>query len=202
LKKGVRYYLSCKVALVASFLLPIALGVPLPFSPIQIIVLELFMDLAASATFVAEPEESGTMTRPPIDPNEKFMNRTMQKSLFIGALSLFAAVSTSFLYTWYLTQNIAQAQTMAFATWMLGHIFLALNFRSEKEPLIKLGLFSNKIMILWALVVVATLLLGTSLPFVHNSLKITNLSLSDWALVIGVSFLATFWMELKKILKP
>jgi Ca2+-transporting ATPase len=202
LKKGVRYYLSCKVALVASFLLPIALGVPLPFSPIQIIVLELFMDLAASATFVAEPEESGTMTRPPIDPNEKFMNRTMQKSLFIGALSLFAAVSTSFLYTWYLTQNIAQAQTMAFATWMLGHIFLALNFRSEKEPLVKLGLFSNKIMILWALVVVATLLLGTSLPFVHDSLKITNLSLSDWALVIGVSFLATFWMELKKILKP
>jgi Ca2+-transporting ATPase len=208
LKKGVRYYLSCKVALVASFLLPIALGVPLPFSPIQIIVLELFMDLAASATFVAEPEESGTMTRPPIDPNEKFMNRTMQKSLFMGALSLFAAVSTTFLYTWYLNPNlptdqrIALAQTMAFATWMLGHIFLALNFRSEKEPLIKLGLFSNKIMILWALVVVTTLLLGTSLPFVHNSLKITNLSLSDWALVIGVSFLATFWMELKKILKP
>jgi Ca2+-transporting ATPase len=141
------------------------------------------------------------MTRPPIDPNEKFMNRAMQKSLVIGALSLFAAVSTSFLYTWYQTQNIAQAQTMAFATWMLGHIFLALNFRSEKEPLVKLGLFSNKIMILWALAVVATLILGISLPFVHDSLKITNLSLLDWALVVGVSFLATFWMELKKILQ-
>ena len=202
LKKGVRYYLSCKVALVASFLLPIALGVPLPFAPIQIIVLELFMDLAASATFVAEPEEGGTMTRPPINPNEKFMNGPMQKSLFIGALSLFAAVSTTFLFTWYQTQNIAQAQTMAFATWMLGHIFLALNFRSEKQPLAKLGLFSNKIMILWALVVVATLLLGTSLPFVHDSLKITSLSLSDWALAAGVSFAATFWMELKKILRP
>jgi Ca2+-transporting ATPase len=202
LKKGVRYYLSCKVALVASFLLPIALGVPLPFAPIQIIVLELFMDLAASATFVAEPEEGGTMTRPPINPNEKFMNRTMQKSIFIGALSLFAAVSTTFLFTWYQTQNTAQAQTMAFATWMLGHIFLALNFRSEKQPLAKLGFFSNKIMILWALVVVATLLLGTSLPFVHDSLKITSLSLSDWALAAGISFAATFWMELKKILRP
>jgi Ca2+-transporting ATPase len=201
LKKGVRYYLSCKVALVASFLLPIALGVPLPFAPIQIIVLELFMDLAASATFVAEPEESGTMTRPPVDPNEKFMGPAMQKSLSVGALSLFAAVSTSFLYTWYQTQNIAQAQTMAFATWMLGHIFLALNFRSEREPLVKLGLFSNKIMVLWALAVVATLILGISLPFVHDSLKITNLSLSEWALAVGVSFLATFWMELKKILQ-
>jgi Ca2+-transporting ATPase len=202
LKKGVRYYLSCKVALVASFLLPIALGVPLPFSPVQIIVLELFMDLAASATFVAEPEESGTMTRPPIDPKEKFMNRTMLQSLSIGALSLFAAVSTTFLYTWYQTQNIALSQTVAFATWMFGHIFLALNFRSEKEPLVKLGFFSNKVMVLWALLVIVTLLVGTNLPFIHDSLRLTYLSLSDWALAIGVSFVATFWMELKKILRP
>ena len=96
LRKGVRYYLACKIALVASFLLPIALGVPLPFAPIQIIVLELFMDLAASATFVAEPEEAGTMKKPPVDPNEKFMNRSMQRTLVLGALSLFAAVSTTY----------------------------------------------------------------------------------------------------------
>jgi Ca2+-transporting ATPase len=202
LKKGVRYYLACKVALVASFLLPIALGVPLPFAPIQIIVLELFMDLAASATFVAEPEESGIMTKPPAEPGEKFMNRTMLETLFMGSVGLFVAVSATFLFTWYQTQNLAQAQTVAFATWMLGHVFLALNFRSEKEPLTKLGFFSNRIMILWALAVVITLLLGTSIPFVHDSLKITNLSLSDWVLVFGVSFFATFWLELKKLLKP
>jgi Ca2+-transporting ATPase len=201
LRKGVRYYLACKVALVASFLLPIALGVPLPFAPIQIIVLELFMDLAASATFVAEPEESNIMTKPPVDPKEKFMNRSLLSGISIGALSLFAAVTTNFLLVWFQTQNLTQAQTVAFATWMLGHILLALNFRSEKEPLVKLGFLSNKVMVLWALLVVVTLLVGTSLPFVHDSLKITNLSLQDWALVIIVSFAATFWMELKKILQ-
>jgi Ca2+-transporting ATPase len=201
LRKGVRYYLACKVALVASFLLPIALGVPLPFAPIQIIVLELFMDLAASATFVAEPEESGTMTKPPVDPKEKFMNRSMLNGISMGALSLFAAVTTNFLLVWFLTQNLTQAQTLAFATWMLGHILLALNFRSEKEPLVKLGFFSNKVMVLWAVLAVATLIVGTNLPVVHNALKITYLSLPDWALVVGVSFAATFWMELKKILQ-
>jgi Ca2+-transporting ATPase len=201
LRKGVRYYLACKVALVASFLLPIALGVPLPFAPIQIIVLELFMDLAASATFVAEPEESGTMTKPPVDPKEKFMNRSMLNGISMGALSLFAAVTTNFLLVWFLTQNLPQAQTLAFATWMLGHILLALNFRSEKEPLVKLGFFSNKVMVLWAVLAVATLIVGTSLPVVHDALKITYLSLPDWALVVGVSFAATFWMELKKILQ-
>jgi hypothetical protein len=42
---------------------------------------------------------------------------------------------------------------------------------------------------------------GTSLPFVGASLRITSLSLENWALVVGVAFLATFWMELKKLLK-
>ena len=201
LRKGVRYYLACKVALVASFLLPIALGVPLPFAPIQIIVLELFMDLAASATFVAEPEESGIMTKPPVDPKERFMNRSMLNGISIGAVSLFTAVTANFLIVWFLTQDLIQAQTIAFATWMLGHILLALNFRSEKEPLVKLGFFSNKVMVLWAVLATATLVLGTNLPLVHDALKITYLSLPEWALVIGVSFAATFWMELRKILQ-
>jgi Ca2+-transporting ATPase len=175
--------------------------VPLPFAPIQIIVLELFMDLAASATFVAEPEESGIMSKPPVDPKEKFMNLSMLRGISMGALSLFAAVTTNFLLIWFLTQNLQQAQTLAFATWMLGHILLALNFRSEKEPLVKLGFFSNKVMIIWAVLAIATLIVGTSLPVVHEALKITYLSLWDWGLVIVVSFVATFWIELKKILQ-
>jgi Ca2+-transporting ATPase len=199
LRKGIRYYLACKVALVASFLIPIALGVPLPFAPIQIIVLELFMDLAASATFVAEPEESGIMKKPPIDPKEKFMNRSMLESIFAGALSLFLAVTLNFLFVWFQTGDLVHAQTMAFATWMLGHILLALNFRSEKEPLSALGFLSNKVMVLWAVLVVVTLFVGTNLPIIHSSLHITYLSLADWVLALFVSFVATFWLELRKI---
>ncbi len=206
LKKGVRYYLACKIAVVSIFLLPIVLGIPLPFSPIQLIVLELFMDLAASATFVAEPAEDDVMNKPPVDPKEKFMNRSMLTMIIIGAISLFAAVSATYLYTWYInpgigTNHLLLAQSVAFATWMLGHIFLAFNFRSEKEPLVKLGVFSNRVMIFWALIVIVTLLVGTTLPFVSASLRIASLSLSDWALVVVVAFVATFWLELKKLLK-
>lgn len=201
LKKGVRYYLACKVALVSSFLLPIALGVPLPFAPIQIIVLELFMDLAASATFVAEPEEIGIMKRKPANPNEKFMNKPMLTTLFAGALSLFAAVSITYLFTWYQTQDLVLSQTMAFATWMIGHIFLALNFRSDKEPLAKLGLRSNKLMLVWALAIALTLLAATNLSVLHDALKVTSLDIVNWVTVLGVCFVAIFWMEAKKLLQ-
>jgi len=65
LQKGVKYYLSVKTALILIFLLPIILDKPMPFSPIQIIILELFMDLAASAGFVAEPKEKIFIPDPP-----------------------------------------------------------------------------------------------------------------------------------------
>lgn len=208
LKKGVRYYLACKVAIISIFILPIILGIPLPFNPIQLIVLELFMDLAASATFIAEPAEKNIMNKPPLDPHEKFMDRSMLTNIMLGALSLFAAVSITYLFTWFSNTNLADqnsrlllSQTVAFATWMFGHIFLAFNFRSEKEPLIRLGIFSNKIMILWAVIAIGTLLVGTSLPIVNLSLRVTNLSPVYWVLVIGVAFVATFWLELKKLLR-
>jgi Ca2+-transporting ATPase len=204
LRKGVRYYLACKVALVSIFLVPILLGIHLPFAPIQIIVLELFMDLAASATFVAEPEEAGIMQRPPNDPKEKFMNNKFLKSIGLGAVSLFAAVTATYLFTWYgnpIPSAVMHAQTVAFATWMLGHILLALNLRSNKEPLSKLGIFSNKVMVLWALIVVATLLIATNVPVIAGSLKITSLNETDWVVVIVAAFAATFWMEIKKILQ-
>jgi P-type Ca2+ transporter type 2C len=201
LRKGVRYYLACKVALVSIFLVPIILGIPLPFAPIQIIVLELFMDLAASATFVAEPAESGAMQKPPIDPKEKFLNKPMLRTLFLGALSLFIAVTATFLFAWYTTSDITYARTIAFATWMFGHIFLALNFRSEHEPLLKEGLLSNKVMLLWALLVFVVLIAAATLPPLQAALQITGLHLADWPLVIVVPFVAIFWMELEKILR-
>jgi Ca2+-transporting ATPase len=125
----------------------------------------------------------------------------MLRRLFLGALSLFGAVTATFLFAWYTTSDLTFARTIAFATWMFGHIFLALNFRSEREPLIKEGLLSNKVMLLWALIVFVTLILGTSLPVIQTSLQITSLHLQDWVLVIVVPFVATFWMEFAKILR-
>jgi P-type Ca2+ transporter type 2C len=199
LRKGVRYYLACKVALVSIFLVPIILGIQLPFAPIQIIVLELFMDLAASATFVTEPEEKGSMDKPPADPQEKFMNQSMTRGIYMGAISLFAAVTATYLFTYFTSQNVLYAQTVAFATWMFGHIFLAFNLRSEKTLLLKEGVFSNKVMLLWALLAVMVLLAATNVPTIQAALQITSLNLNDWILIIVVSFAFTFWMEIRKI---
>jgi len=198
LTKGIKYYLSVKVALVLIFLLPALLNIPLPFSPVQIIVLELFMDLAASAGFVAEPAERTIYSRPPRNPKERFLNSDMIRGISISGLSLSAAVVVSYIYA--LSQNFTdiQLQTIAFTTWMIAHILLAFVSRSEKEPLYSLGVFSNRLMDLWALGVAAFLILGLSIPSIGLNLRLAPLTLAQIGIVIAISFVATFWQEVGK----
>jgi P-type Ca2+ transporter type 2C len=198
LTKGVRYYLACKVALISVTLLPVLLLVPIPFAPIQIIIMELFMDLAASATFVAEPAEPEVMKRPPRDPKAAFLDREMVLSIFSASAGLFVAVVSAYLFTWYSSGDIVRAQTVAFATWLVGHVFLALNMRSEREPLLRLGLFSNKLMMAWLLVAIAFAVIVTTVPGAHAAFKTTSLTLNDWALLVPLSLGGTFWLEARK----
>jgi len=199
LQKGVRYYLACKAALISIALLPVLLGVPVPFAPIQIILMELFMDLAASAAFVAEPAEPDLMRRPPRDPKAKFLDRSMVQSILASAAGLFAAVCGVYLFTWHSGVGLVTAQTMAFATWLLGHVFLALNLRSEREPLIRLGISSNWVMVVWAVATLALLLVATLVPGARHLIKVTSLSPAQWALAAGAAFAGTFWIEARKL---
>jgi Ca2+-transporting ATPase len=108
------------VALVAATLLPVLLGVPVPFSPVQIILLELCMDVGAASTFVAERAESDLMRRPPRDARAPFMNGAMGRSIVLAASGLFAAVAVAYLAILYGGGGVARAQTIAFVTWLLG----------------------------------------------------------------------------------
>ncbi len=202
LRKAVRYYLACKVAVAGITLLPVLLRVPIPFAPIQLIVLELLMDLAASATFVAEAPESDLMREPPKPPKARFMDRWMTGSIFASAAGLFAAVSIAYLATWYAGADLATSQTMAFVTWLLGHVFLALNLRSEREPLLRLGIASNRLMILWGAVAIAFAVFVGVTPGVQVALRTTSLGIGQWAFAFTLAFAGTFWWEVRKWLTP
>jgi Ca2+-transporting ATPase len=199
LSKGIKYYLSVKTALIFVFLLPVILGIPLPFAPIQIIVLELFMDLAASVGFVVEPAEKTIYTRPPRNPRERFLNPKMVKGIALSGLSLFAAVTLSYFYALGQHLPLVQAQTFAFTAWIIGHIFLAFVSRSDKEPLFELGFFTNKAMALWAAASFAFLLIIIAVPAAGTRFKIASLAVGQIGLILIICALTIFWQEARKV---
>ena len=75
LRRAVAFYLGAKIALVAVIAVPLALGLPAPFHPVHIVILELFMDVGASVAFVSEPPAPGAMDQPPRDPARRLPRR-------------------------------------------------------------------------------------------------------------------------------
>jgi Ca2+-transporting ATPase len=198
LTKGVRYYLACKVALTTSVLLPTLLGLPVPFMVAQILIMELVMDLAASGGFLGEKAEGAIMRRAPRDRRQRFLNRSMIGAILLSAVGLFAAISVSYLLTWYQTGDLVRAQSMAFITWMAGHVGMAFNARSRQTPLLKQGLFSNRVLNIWGAGVGLLLILIATSPIVQTITRTVPLSGKNWALAMSLAVVGAFWLEIPK----
>ncbi len=196
MQKGIKYYLACKTALILIFILPILFAIPLPLAPIQIILMELFMDLAASSAYIYEPEEKDLMIEKP-KKLENFLDFGNKIDIIKGSLSLFLAVSVVYFASLWSGATIIQAQTGALFTWLLAHVLLALNMKS-KSSLSKTW-NNNKIVLFWAagVFMVITLLALFNPP----ELFISKINTVEWFLILASAMVFTFWMEAVKKLK-
>ena len=198
LHKGVNYYLAVKVALIAIFLLPVLFGLPLPFSPIQIIVLEMFMDLAASAGFVAEPAEANITRRRPRKTATALVDGAAARTIFFKGGLLFAAVMAAYAWATWRGLSPAAVQTCAFSAWMVGHVALAFISRSDSDRILSVGLFTNRVMNIWALAAIVFLALGIYVPALREALHFAPVAISDLLVCAGLALLLVAPAELRK----
>ncbi|VVB92629.1 Copper-exporting P-type ATPase B [uncultured archaeon] len=199
LQKGIKYYLSVKTALVLIFLLPVLLDMPMPFAPIQIILLELFMDLAASAGFVAEAKEKNIYSRPPRNPKEDIINNRVIKDLLTKGAFLFVGVISVYFYARSQGLSIRETQTYAFSAWIFGHIALAYISRSDKESIFPLGIFANRVINLWAVAAITFLVMGIYFPFLSDRFNLVPISFTQLILIALAMTFVVGLLEMKKL---
>src|SRR4029079_396120 len=97
LRRAVAFYLGAKVGLVVVIAVPLLLGLPAPFHPVHIVILELFMDVGASIALFSEPSAPDAMDHPPRDPARRFLDDTQLSAIALTAVALTAAVLPTFL---------------------------------------------------------------------------------------------------------
>jgi Ca2+-transporting ATPase len=147
LRRAVAFYLGAKIALVAVIAVPLALGLPGPFHPVHIVILELFMDVGASVAFVSEPTAPATMDRPPRDPASRFLDGAQLSAIAITAASLTAAVLPTFLIV-HSRFGTGMAIAAAVASWLIANVAIAWTLRARPG----LPLRRNIAFPVWALV--------------------------------------------------
>ncbi|HYW27539.1 MAG TPA: HAD-IC family P-type ATPase [Terriglobales bacterium] len=149
LRKAVRYYLAVKLALIAVTFVMAVTGRPLPFSPLQIVVLELFMDLGASVAFVNLPPEGDEMRRRPRDPRAPFVDRRLVAGIAAGGLTLAALTGVTYVVALG-AFGVDGARTLALAVWLTGHAALGVVMGWERRPIAPRDLLANPAMLAWA----------------------------------------------------
>jgi Ca2+-transporting ATPase len=197
-RKGLTYYLSAKAILLSVFIIPLALGIPFPFAPIHIILIELLMDLASSTIFVTEVAEPDVMKHPPKRIRE-YLSRLILLKIFQNGFGLALGILAIYLTIYLQTGNVVLAQTAAFVTWLLGHIFLALNLKQEKESLLKQGIFSNRFGAFWLLSMIILTISITNITVVFPYIKTASLPQVIWLEILFIAIISTFWIEVKKL---
>jgi Ca2+-transporting ATPase len=201
LRKAVRYYLAVKVALITVSFAAAVSALPLPFAPVQIVILELFMDLGASVAFVNLPPEADEMRRPPRNPAAPFIDRQVIMGILAGGLTLAAATGAMFLFG-LRSLGTDGARTLAVVTWMICHAVLGVVMGWERRPVSLAGLRRTPAMLIWVAAAFVFAFAMLSVPPLREALRGGPVPANFGLLAAAVAVAAPLWLEvLKRIRK-
>ena len=197
IRKFVFYLLSCNVAEVAIIFLATLAGLPAPLTAIQLLWLNLLTDGAPALALGLEKGDPDIMQQPPRPTAEPIINRIMIIRIAVMTVALTAVVLTAFSIG--LSRNDrALAQTLAFVTLALAELPIAFTTRSERYPLYRLGLFSNRWMQRAVLLSVVLTLLVIYVPFLNDPFNTTPLGLEHWIIIVPLALIPAVVSEISK----
>lgn len=189
IRKMIVYLLGTTAGAVATLLLALILGLPLPVVAIQILWINLVTDGVTVIPLGLSPEESKHMNMPPRHPKAPLLdNRLVSRIITMGVVMSITVLTIFWLH---LDKGLAYAQTLAFLSLIVIQWANAFNvnfefhsvFRNVAKPNWKLVAAIGGSIVLNA--IVFTTPLGR---FLH----VTSVAWQDAALVIAVSTVVMF----------
>lgn len=182
----------------AIFLSPF-LGLPIPLLAIHILWINLITDGLPGLALASEPAEKNIMNRQPRSATQKIFAGGMAiHILWVGFL---IGATTLGMQAWAIHSGKTHWQTMAFSVLCFSQLGHAMAIRSEQESIFKIGVFSNKPMLLAILITVGLQLLVIYLPFLNQVFKTEPLTLIELAITISVSSIVFWAVEIEKRVK-
>jgi magnesium-transporting ATPase (P-type) len=215
-KKMITYIFSHNMAELFPFVFAALAGVGLvPLGALQVLAIDLGSDVLPGLALGTEPPEPGVMDQPPRPRSERLLSKaTLRRVVFIGVIQSVFAV-TGFLYvllshgwTWgdasWMQPASAnypyyrEALMMTQAAIVMGQVANGFGCRTERESVFKIGLFTNRFLIIGELVGIGMILAISYVPFIADIFKTGPLSLADWGFLVVAAVTLFFAEEARK----
>lgn len=197
--KFIKYIMTGNSGEIWAILLAPLFGLPIPLLAIHILWINLVTDGLPGLTLASEPAEADIMQRLPRNPKKNIFAGGMAiHILWVGVLM---GVVTLGIQAWAIHNQGAHWQTMAFTVLCFSQLGHVLAIRSDWQSFFKIGLFSNKPMLVALSITVALQLLIIYLPFCNEIFKTSPLTYFELAITLAASSIVFWAVEIEKWIK-
>lgn len=197
IKNAVLFLLSGNMAAILAVLYTSLVGLSVPFAPVHLLFINLLTDSLPALAIGMEAADPKLLQERPRNPKEGILTREFMLTI-LGEGFLIAVVTLSAYYIGLRTAGTALASTMAFATLTLARLFHGFNCRS-KEPLVRIGLLSNRYSLYAFFAGVILLLLVLIVPGLQRLFEVAPLSVLLFVKIAILSVLPTVTIQLVRI---
>ncbi|GEO06235.1 ATPase [Adhaeribacter aerolatus] len=195
----IKYVLTGNSGEIWTIFLAPFFGLPVPLLPIHILWVNLVTDGLPGLALASEPAETNIMNRPPRNPTKNiFAGGLAIHILWVGLLLGLLCIGTQ---AWAIKHDPENWQTMVFSVLCFSQMGHLLAIRSDDQSLFRQGLFSNKPLLGALLLTVVLQLLTIYVPVLNPIFRTKPLSLEELGLVLAVSSIVFFAVEIEKLFK-
>jgi len=199
IRKFVYYLLSCNLAEIASIFLGTLITRNSPLTAIQLLWLNLITDGAPALALGTERGDPDIMSLPPRPPKEPIINRFMQLGILIQTIAITGVTLAAYFLGLKLHPTQPEfAESMAFITLSASELFRAYTSRSERYPLLKIGIFGNRNMNLAFLSSAVLLLAVVYIPFLNKVFNTVPLGWRQWEVMLPLLLIPSVVAEMVK----
>lgn len=199
LRKFIVWTLPTNLGEGGIILVAIVLGLTLPVLPVQILWVNMTTAICLGLMLVFEPKEAGLMKRQPRDPARPLM--TFPLFMRTGLVSLIIVGGGYWLFHHEITragETIAEARTAVVNIIVLVETFYLFSCRSLNRSLFSIGIFTNRLALAGAAVMVGLQMLFTYAPFMNHLFRTTPLDFDTWLRILAVAVFSFAAVELEK----
>jgi Ca2+-transporting ATPase len=201
IRKVIIFLIPTGLGLLLTVVASIALQLPLPFLPAQIIWINLVTNGLQDVAMAFEPAEEDVGLRRPRDPAEDVLTRLMvERTLLVGVILLFGTLG------FFVSQldggvGIDQARTAAMTTMVLFQNFHVLNSRSFSRSAFRMNPLTNKVLFVAVLSALALHIAAVYWQPLQFVLRTQALPLETWLVIITLAASVLVAVEVDKAIR-
>ncbi len=201
IRKVTYYLLPPGIAAISSILVTVALGLPMPFLPAQLLWVNLVTNALTDISLACEPAEPGVVNRPPRFSQEGLISWIMAERAILVGLLIGGGVLYKFLYSLDQGLSLEKSRTIAFTTMVFFQLFQAWNSRSETRSLFRLNPFSNPYLFLSMVAATLAQLAVIYLPGLAWLFRTEPINPEEWLLIAAMTVSVVILVEIHKFLR-